>query len=154
MSAFCIEGSCDSLGWSLTLGVGLQEAARSHRKEFPATCWAGNQNPASIGPLHLACCSCSPCPPKPTFPSQGLVASAAPGQDCIILGFVCRAAGGEVGPPRPTPMAPLPSHLLLSPGYSSSFLSSQAPGTGGLSALPGDSQLPFHSCSPRSPRGC
>lgn len=50
-------------------------------------------------------------PPTPTFPSQGLVASAAPGQDCIILGFVCRAAGGGARPPAPCP-PPLSSPAL------------------------------------------
>lgn len=46
----------------------------------------------------VSACHPLPCPPgMPTFPLS-LAASAAPDQDCIILGFVCRAAGGGGGP--------------------------------------------------------
>lgn len=97
------------------------------------------RSPASIGPLHSALLLLPP-PPPPTFPSQGLAASAAPGHNCIILGFVCRAAGGGAGGPQPPP--PSPSHRLLSWVLLLLPLS-QAPGTRGWSALPGDSQFPF-----------
>lgn len=61
-------------------------------------------------------------PPAPTSLSQGLAASAAPGLDCIILGFVLRAAGGGVGPAahRPpslsSPSTPSWVTLLLTRG--------------------------------------
>lgn len=93
-------------------------------------------------------------PPTPIFPSQGLVASAACTRPGLHHSWLCLQSS-RWRSEAPPPPAPLPSHLLLSPGYSSSFLSSQALGTRGLSALPGDSQLPFHSfCSPGSPGGC
>lgn len=88
------DSSCDYLRRGQTLGEGLQEEARSHMKKphIHLGIW---------GPATGLACHPLPSPPgMPTFP-HGLAASAIPGWDCIILGFVCRAAGGGGGPAAP-----------------------------------------------------
>lgn len=109
----------------------------------------GIRGQASTGPWCLPCC-----PRPPTLDAH--VSSrppAAPGQDCIILGFVRRAAGGGVGPaachpPSPSsPSTPSWSIPLLPP------LSSPWHPRNCLSYLKAVSSLSTLSCSPGSPRG-
>lgn len=89
------DSSCDYLGRGLTLRVGLREEARNHMKEPPIG--LGIQGQPSTGPLASALMPTDLSTQDAHFP-LGLAASAAPGRDCIILGFVRRAAGGGVGP--------------------------------------------------------
>lgn len=97
----------------------------------------------------LPCCTLPSPPWTPTFPPC-LKASVAPGQDCIILGFVCGAAGGGVGPAaRHPPSLSSPSTLsrviLL-------LLPFSGPCTPGIVCLSRGCQLPFHVLLPGDPR--
>lgn len=113
----------------------------------------GIRGRASTGPLHPPCCPLPSPPSTPTFPLRASQPQLQPGQDCIILGFVHRAAGGGVGPAvrAPPPFLLISFHSLLG-NPPSSLLRLTAPPPWELSASPvALRSLSTFSCSPGTP---
>lgn len=111
----------------------------------------GIQNQASTGPSCLLCAHCPPHPGHPLFLCAFSLSCSS--QDCIILGFVCRAAGGGVGPAaRHPPSLSSPSTpswvILLLPPFSGPWHPRNP-----LPYPEAVSSLSTFSCSSESPRG-
>lgn len=111
----------------------------------------GIQGQAPTGPSYLPCAHYPPHPGHPLF--LYAVSFSCRSQDCIILGFVCRAAGGGVGPAaRHSPSLSSPSTpswvMLILPPFSGPWHPRNR-----LPYPEAVSSLSIFSCSPGSPTG-